>query len=101
MLNTFRAVGFHSRSRGSIVYRDILNAATDAYVRSHGYAVLGDPETPAFMRRLCGVAVRWPQAPRLVPETPGPVTRLLETLFCCVLGDDFALEDNPGILASH
>jgi hypothetical protein len=53
------------------------------------------------MRRLCGVSVKWPEVPRLFPETPDPVTRLLETLFSCVLGDDFPLEQNTGVRISQ
>ncbi|HDP94355.1 MAG TPA: hypothetical protein ENN40_03235 [Candidatus Aminicenantes bacterium] len=85
----------------SIINRDILNNVTDAFVHRHGYFFLRDPEAPAFMRRLCGVSVKWPRVATLVPETPGPITRLLETLFSCVLGDDFPLEEKAGVRVSQ
>lgn len=89
---------FYSRP---IKNRDLLNNVTDAFVHRHGFPYLRDPEAPAFMRRLCGVSVKWPEVPRLFPETPGPVTRLLETLFSCVLGDDFPLEESAGVRISQ
>ncbi|MBN1197543.1 MAG: hypothetical protein JXA62_09070 [Candidatus Aminicenantes bacterium] len=88
-------------SQQPIRNRDILNIETDAFVHRHGYSFLRDPEAPAFMRRLCGVSVKWPEVPALFPETPGPVTRLLETLFSCVLGDDFPLEESAGVRLSQ
>jgi len=98
MLNTAQHGSFCGSQRPEIIrHRDWLNGVTDAYVRRHGFPFLKDPDSPAFMRRLCGVAVEWPHNPALIPETPGPVTCLLETLFSCVLGDAFPLEETAGI----
>ena len=85
------------RHSGGIQNRNPLNAVTDAYVRRYGFGRLNQPEAPAFMRRLCGVTAQWPRVLPIEPETPGPVTRLLETLFSSVLGDAFPMEDPAGI----
>lgn len=98
MLNATRDSGYYRKHHHEPVrHRQVLSGVTDAFVRSHGFRALLEPDTPAFMRRLCGVDVEWPRQPAIEAETPGPVTRLLETLFSCVLGDAFPMEETAGI----
>ena len=58
-----------------------LRKVAIGYLREHGQFVIGDIETPSFIRKEFNLIYREKESKKISGTVPGPVTKLFNILF--------------------
>jgi len=62
-------------------YKNELKRISAEYLREHGQFVIGDIDTPSFIRKEFNLIYREKRTEKISGQVPGPVTKLFNILF--------------------